>query len=217
MGLTFNYELRLPASVPAAEVDEKLRRLRLRAQELGFVAFSEDFEGVVDIPNDGWRHFFNVFADVNASAVNEEERQYSGDLSTARGFLAYPGKGTEVTPFAFLLREFDDDGSREWHWMSHCKTQYASVHSEQHFLDCHLRLVDMMEYAIQLGIDVTVFDEGQYWETRDRALLLRELDKMNRLCARLAGSFHDALGPGKIEASIFEHPEFEHLEGGERA
>jgi hypothetical protein len=214
MGLTFHYEFRLPASVQAVEVDDLLQRLKLRAKQLGFVAFSEDFEGVVDIPNDGWRHFFNVCADVNASTTDDDERQYSGNLSTARGFLAYPGQGTEVTPFAFMLREFDDDGSREWHWMGHCKTQYASVHGEQHFLDCHLRLVDMMEHAIQLGIDVTVYDEGQYWETRDRALLLRELDTMNRLCARVAGSFHDALGPEKIEASIFEHPEFEHLEGG---
>jgi hypothetical protein len=86
------------------------------------------------------------------------------------------------------------------------------VHGEQHFLDCHLRMVDMMEYAIQSGIDVTVWDEGQYWETRDRNVLLAELEKMNRLIAGIAGRVHDS--SLSIEAPIFEHPDFERLEGG---
>lgn len=214
MGLTFNYELRLPSSFTGDHVSVVLQRLKSRAKRLQFVAISETYEGVDDAPADIWRHAFNVFAGVNASQVDPDERKFSGDLSTARGFLAHPGKGSEPASFGFLLREFHDDSSHEWFWQGMCKTQYASILGEKHFIDCHLRLVDMMEYAIQLGIDVTVWDEGHYWETRDHNRLLTEVDKMNRLVARVAGRFHDAIGGvAPVHSPIFEHPEFERLEG----
>jgi hypothetical protein len=62
------------------------------------------------------------------------------------------------------------------------------------------------------GINVTVWDEGQYWETRDQSVLLAELDKMNRLVAGVAGRFYDSTL--SVEAPIFEHRNFERLEGG---
>ena len=212
MGLTFHYEFRLPPSYSSAEIDGVIRQLKDRAQRLRFQEVTTTYEGVVDFLPDDWRQFFNICVDVNSHAIGEEERPYSVDAITARGFLARPGKGTDAAAFGFMLRQFDDDGSREWLWRGFCKTQYASVYGEQHFLDCHLRLVDMMEYAMQCGIDVFVVDEGQYWETRDREVLLAELDKSNRLIAGLAGRLYDS--PLSVEAVIFEHPDFEHLEGG---
>jgi hypothetical protein len=211
MGLTFSYELRLPASTSEEDVNLVIQNLKRRAEQLRFEVISPTYEGVVDFLPDDWRHVFNTFADVNARPVGQDERPYSGEVNSARGFLAMPGKGSEAASFGFMRRTFDDDGSREWFWQGWCKTQYASVHGEQHFLDCHLRLVDMMEYARQSGVDVTIWDEGQYWETRDRSVLLAELEKMNRLTARIAGRLHDASVP--VEAPIFEHPEFERLEG----
>ena len=211
MGLTFNYDLRLPALRTSDEVNEILEKLKRRAEQLRFIHISATYEGVVEFLPDEWRHVFNVFTEVNAEVVRGDERSFVADTSTARGFLASPGKGAESTGFAFMLRTFDADGSREWWWQGYCKTQYASMHGEQHFLDCHLRLVEMMEYATQLGVEVSVLDEGQYWETRDRSVLLAELEKMNRLVAGLAGRLHDT--PLKVEAPIFEHPDFERLEG----
>jgi hypothetical protein len=148
MGLTFSYEFRLPVRYPSEDVNLVLQRLKLRAERLGFVRISPTYEGVVDFLPDDWRRLFNVFAYVNSESIGDDERSYSGDVNTVRGFLAMPGKGAEAASFGFMRRQFDDDGSGEWFWLGCCKTQYASVHGEQHFLDCHLRMVDMMEYAI---------------------------------------------------------------------
>lgn len=211
MGLTFGYELRLPASHSDEDVNVVLQKLKSRAERLRFERVSPHYEGVVDFLPDDWREVFNVFVDVNARPVSKRERRYLGDVNSARGFLAMPGKGSEAASFGFMRRTFKDDGSREWFWQGWCKTQYASVYGEQHFLDCHLRMVDMLDFAVQSGVDVTVWDEGRYWETRDRVVLLAELANMNRLMARLAGRFHDSALA--VEAPIFEHPEFERLEG----
>jgi hypothetical protein len=211
MGLTFSYEFRLPGWYSSAVVNAKIGNLKIRAERLRFSKITPTYDGVIDVPPGDWRELFNVFADVNARPMGDDERPYSGDVNSARGFLAMPGKGAEAASFGFMLRTFDDDGSREWFWQGWCKPQYASVHGEQHFLDCHLRLVAMMEYAIQAGINVSVCDEGQYWETRDINLLLAELAKMNGLTARMAGRLHDA--DVDVHAPIFEHPDFERLEG----
>ena len=211
MGLTFGYELRLPASLSGDEVDAILEKLKRHAERSRFRQVSSTYAGVVDFLPDEWRQVFNVLAEVNAEVLGNDERPYVADLATARGFLASPGKGAETTSFGFMLRTFDDDGSREWFWQGWCKTQYASNHGDEHILRCHLRLVEMMDFAIQSGVEVTVWDEGQYWETRDRDVLLAELDKMNRLMARVAGRLHDA--KHQVESPIFEHPDWERLEG----
>lgn len=211
MGLTFGYELRLPASYSDEDVNVVIQNLKCRAERLRFERVSPHYEGVIDFLPDDWRQLFNIFVDVSARPVSKDERSYSGEVNTARGFLAMPGKGSEAASFGFMLRTFDDDGSRQWFWQGWCKTQYASAFGQQHFLDCHLRLVGMMEYALQSGVDVTVWDEGRYWETRDRDVLLNELERMNRLTARIAGRFYDS--GVAVEAPIFEHPEFERLEG----
>ena len=34
-----------------------------------------------------------------------------------------------------------------WHWHYCCKTQYASVVSDEHLLRCHLMLIDLLDSA----------------------------------------------------------------------
>ena len=96
----------------------------------------------------------------------------------------------------------------------YCKTQYASVVSDDHLITCHTALVALLDHAIALGVDVEVLDETGYWESRDSAVLVESVHKMNQLVAKLAGGLSDAMD-GRVEASIFEHPRFEHLEMGE--
>jgi hypothetical protein len=72
-----------------------------------------------------------------------------------------------------------------------------------------------LDRAIDLGIDVVVHDETGYWETRDETRLLAEVHRMNGIVARFAGAFSDKLSSDSIQAPIFEHPRFEHLEMGE--
>jgi hypothetical protein len=125
------------------------------------------------------------------------------------------GEGCEPALFGFVRRR---DRARkadpgEWFWHNACKTQFASAEGEEHFVECHTRLVAILDHAVALGIEVTVIDEGDYWESRDTAVLLRELRKMNHLLAKVAGSISDA--GHKVESPIFEYPNFEHLEMGE--
>jgi hypothetical protein len=48
------------------------------------------------------------------------------------------------------------------------------------------------------------------------SVLLREVHSMNRIVAAFAGRLSDVLGgEHRLEAPIFAHPNFEHLEMGE--
>ena len=57
------------------------------------------------------------------------------------------------------------------------------------------------------------WDEGEYWETRDDDVLLKALRRSSQALAALAGKLRDE--GLEVEAPIFEHPRFEHLEMGE--
>lgn len=144
------------------------------------------------------------------------EDRLTGDASSARGFLAHPGAGSEPATFG-LLRRADGDGvPREWFWYCACKTQYAAVQGDDHLVACHTSLVALLDHAIALGIDVIVRDETHYWETRSAERLIEEVRAMNRIIASFAGALSDAMGPAHaVQAPIFEHPRFERLEMGE--
>lgn len=68
----------------------------------------------------------------------------------------------------------------------------------------------------QVGVKVVVRDETHYWETRDEARLIAEVNAMNRVVARIAGQLGDlkAVPDGQFRAPIFQHPRFERLEMG---
>jgi len=136
------------------------------------------------------------------------------------GFAVHPGRYCEGATFGLAwVPPEDEDGNRlhnepyVWHWHAGCKTQYASVVSDEYLIHCHKTLVALLEEAIRLGFDVTVRDETHYWETRDTNVLLAEVREMNRIVARIAGALHDVVGErARAEGAIFEHPEFEVLE-----
>jgi hypothetical protein len=132
----------------------------------------------------------------------------------------HPGRGSESALFGLvrpLAREPADDAERadeasNWFWHFCCKTQYASIVSDEHLAKCHLAVVETLEEADRLGFEVTVRDETHYWETRSTDHLVSEVRNMNRLVARFAGKLHDAAPDVAVEAAIFEHPDFERLE-----
>jgi hypothetical protein len=139
----------------------------------------------------------------------------------AAAFLMHPGRGSEAAIFG-LVRPFlsESDATAEraeeasnWFWHYCCKTQYASVVSDEHLVRCHLAVVQTLEEAERLGFGITVRDETHYWETRSTDRLIAEVANMNRIVARFAGAFHDATSPSvRAEGAIFEHPDFERLE-----
>ena len=216
MGLHLNYELRLPAATSASRVSELLDALHSFATTLPFERMTPVATLTADgMPAPGARwtsgHWLAFIVLLIAEPIDEEVRPYTPEPLTAQGFLVNPGEGSETATFGFVRRHDVTGAPHEWYWQAFCKTQYASVVSNEHLVRCHTSLVALLDRAIQLGIDVDVHDETFYWETRD---LIDEVQKMNGLVAALAGRIADA--GHRVEAPIFEHREFEHLEMEQR-
>lgn len=142
------------------------------------------------------------------------------DRLAAAAFLMHPGRESESALFGLVrpslcnstgVADRTGDASN-WFWHYCCKTQYASIVSDDHLVRCHLAVVATLEEAQRLGFGVTVRDETHYWETRSTDRLVSEVRNMNRLVARVAGALHDAAPDLHAEAAIFEHPDFERLE-----
>lgn len=227
MGLHLCYELALPRETTATAVAERVRLLYEAAGRLPFakvsalvrVADSEAL-GKVNIFDCSLEDFFRLGACGRLDARDELTGKRADRLPDGVGFAVHPGQYCEGATFGLAwVPPEDDEGDRlhgepyVWHWHACCKTQYASVVSDEHLIHCHTTLVALLEDAIRLGFRVTVRDETHYWEARDTNVLLAEVREMNRIVARIAGAMHDAVGErARTEGAIFDHPEFEVLE-----
>ncbi|HJQ66339.1 MAG TPA: hypothetical protein VJ816_08180 [Gemmatimonadales bacterium] len=215
MGLHLNYELRLPGYATPGEVTALLERAHAFAHELPFERVTE-FHRPEPGPRDSRAGGLRFLASVIDKVAAEEDLDLVSDLDSVRGFTVWPGRGCETAAFA-LMKRADRSGARaEWFWHTCCKTQYASVISEEHLVACHTGLVSLLDYAIKLGVGVIVRDETCFWETRDEQRLITEVRRMNRIVAAIAGRLADIgfPGTGELRAPIFAHPRFERLEVG---
>lgn len=136
----------------------------------------------------------------------------------AIGFAVAPGRGSE--PAAFGLATVRPPGTAGWSWHWCCKTQYASLHGDEHLVRCHTALVAVLDAARELGLEVAVRDETGYWESRSSRELLARVAERNRIVARFAGAFVDhsrdaGVDSRRVQGPIFEHPDFERFESGE--
>jgi hypothetical protein len=144
---------------------------------------------------------------------------------TLVGFTCLPGSGCEqinlfvgTYPASFLVEcEGDQHGypsgkrrlmldSRRWVGSAFCKTQYASQPEEggiTNFLRCHLLVIAVLEAARDLGFQVEVRDEGNYWEQRSIPELVGEIGNWNMFILgigkRLQGMFD-----GQVQTAIDE-------------
>ena len=227
MGLHLCYELALPRETAATAVVERVRLLHEAAARLPFAKVSAlvrvtDGEalGDVNLFDCSLEDFFRLCTRSCLDPVDAQTGRRVNRLPDAVGFAVHPGQYCEAATFGLAwVPPEDEDGNRlhrepyVWHWHAVCKTQYASVVSDEHLIHCHTTLVALLEAAIRFGFDVTVRDETHYWETRDTNVLLAEVREMNRIVARIAGALHDAVGErARAEGAIFKHPEFEVLE-----
>ena len=213
-----------------------LSRLREHASTLPFAALSELVRldaSILDGPSLIHGLAYNRLADVvdflGRTARNQLYRERLGVSddeytridappglpATAIGFAVAPGAGCE--PAAFVLARLDDRESSRWHWWCCCKTQYASVHGDDHLVRCHTSVIALLDAAQKLGLECDVRDEAGYYESRDTRQLLERVEEMNRIAARFAGAFSDAVESAggearQVQGEIFRHPEFERLE-----
>ena len=230
MGLHICYDLRLPGDTTDEDAVRLLEGLRVHALTLGVASttpVSRLTGGDVSLDHDRWERWSVPWLLHVVSRGIREERDGAAlpmdepDRLAVAGFLMHPGEGSEAAAFGVVrpcLAEPPANAERtdewqNWFWHSCCKTQYASTVSDEHLLHCHRSVVRMLEEAQRIGFGVTVRDETHYWETRSTERLLLEVRNMNRVVARIAGAFHDAVSPQqRVEGAIFEHPDFERLE-----
>jgi len=227
MGLRICYELALPRDAPAIAVTERVRLLHEAATRLPFAEVTAllrlaegDALGDVNVFNCSLEDFFRLGAHHRLHRNDAHTGNPVDRLPDVVGFAVHPGRYCEGATFGLAWVPPEDEEGDPLHgepyvrhWHACCKTQYASVVSDEHLIHCHTTLVALLEEAIRLGFDVTVRDETHYWETRDTNVLLAEVREMNRIVAQFAGALHDAVGErARTEGAIFDHPEFEELE-----
>ena len=231
MGLTLNFQLRLPGELSKAAVLGVLGQLRERATTLGFaqvspiftVAPGEDFFASLEKPVP----FELLFRHMVPCLTRAWETDTRGNAEWTQlattdvlGFVIDPGDGCDHAIFGFGAAMSHGTADRaetaqppgDWFWDGFCRTQYASTNGDEHFLRCHLSLVALLDSAIKLGIRVEVSDDGGYWETRSTEHLLAKLRTNNVLMAKIAAKMREALpDPDDLEAPIFDHPDYEAL------
>jgi len=218
MGLHINYWLQLPGDTTENDALARLEQLRIRAEAIApervtpLVRLTGE-EVAVDLDSlePCTLERFLVVAAENVVPNRDVAAAFGSEpysLAVA-AFVMNPGEGSESAFFG-LVRSHSGG---PWRWEHYCKTQYASIVSDEHLVQCHLAVVRVLEAAKELGFAVEVLDETHYWETRSTDRLIAEVHRMNQIVARVAGAFSDAAASAHdIKAEIFAHPEFEHLE-----
>lgn len=217
MGLTIHYKLHLPGPVSKARTEALVRAVHRRAAALlrrrGLAVVGPVHPAD---PENPW----------NCGLVMEHrgEDVIGHDVPPECGwiFAVHPGRGCETAEFGLCFhpatikvgRRTLRTGCAGWGYSGFCKTQYASLHGEAHFLKCHRAVIDLLLLWEKLGAKVTIKDEGDYWPGRNEAKLLAEVGQMNQLVAAFDGALKDAADDGgpRVESPIFQHGQFELLE-----
>lgn len=178
MGLTIHYTLTLKRGTTERWFKHLLRRTRRLALKIGCPKVGPVLDSVeIDL---GAPEFFKT--------ASGDERRLNGGPGT-RGWLleVWPGEGCETALFGTLRhrlvlppRKGRPRGETryakrtKWELSEHCKTCYAARHGAEHFIECHLRVIRLLDYWREAGVKVEVHDETGYWKTRDLKPLVLE-------------------------------------------
>ncbi len=129
----------------------------------------------------GWatNPFANPQATLSRSSL-EREWQYTG-----------PTQGVVITPHELcepFCVEFDGDGVAQ----DYVKTQFAGV-------DTHIGVVEVLRELQPLFESLDVVDEGEYWDSGDRAHLTRLVESCDAQLAQHIRSNPRARGPLRLD------------------
>lgn len=195
MGLTIHYRLRSAAPSPD-QARQVVHQLRSRALDLPF----ESVEDIVELTGDdcnfhqleqdhphGW---LLIQAQAHVSDPWEPARHYSIVPLHIVAFTCQPGPGCEPAnvglcryPEVIELGGRNgqhhcrmETGLHDWSWASFCKTGHAQGRRHggaANFRRCHLAVLDLLQYAQQIGILHAVHDEAGLWESRQAVAPMR--------------------------------------------
>ena len=217
MGLTVHYKLQLPANLTAPAAEQLVRAAHRRAAAL---VRQRGLDKITRVRAANPDHPFSC-----QFVLEKRGKETCGhDVKPDCGwmFSVLPGPGCESAEFGLCRypatikvgRRTLRTGCGGWGYAGSCKTQYASLHGAENFLNCHQAVIELALLWKETGATVKITDEGDYWPGRNEAALRKSLDQLNRLVAAIAGALKDAADEGgpSVESPIFQHGQFELLE-----
>jgi hypothetical protein len=227
MGLTIHWSTCAPPTATLTEVTAALAAWREACLDLPFVEVTdlthsagEQLARRLKDPADPERWFLiQGCRHMPADPADEDSRYVSIDPVELIGFTAFPGESCEpmnclLALYPAVLRVDGRErptGLEGWQGRGFAQTQYASVRGAEYFLQCHLTIIAALDAAQRLGLLQSVMDEGDYWDERDAAKLLRTVGRWNAMMAAFVSAMEEATGKS-LPAPIKEHPHFERLE-----
>jgi len=194
MGLTINYTIIAKTSQQAIDGLEKLRQkcLDLPFEEVGQVEHKVITQDDID--------FFDELQRQCICPNNSKENLHQRDLlikqrgldtwtmiksdgvpSEVISLSLWPGEGCESSDITFYQK------GEIFEAHEFCKTQYA-----EHFVRCHTLVCAMLDIVKEIGFDLEVNDEGEFYETRDLKVLAKNLGDYNALVESIGGMLKDA-------------------------
>ncbi len=184
MGLTIHYTLTATRKLDEKEVRQRVQQTARLAWRIGCEYVGKVLPSAASDP-----HAPACFD----SRADNERRMFGG--SRTRGWLVeiLPGAGCETITLG-LCQQYRlvtrDPKGRQKHWWpvyqpdgwmfnAFCKTYYVAEHGLEHFVQCHERIIHLLDLWCRADVSVRVHDEGGFWKNRDRKLLAAQIGDIN--------------------------------------
>jgi len=189
MGLTIHYGFAFDG--PKAVLERKLNAIR--QEILGLPVSAVGLVRSVVATESGDRDEFELAKMMKISDDFPSDRSlYCG---YANGLILRVNVGPGCESFTIILGRLGK--SERWRGGHFTKTQYA-----EEFLKAHLLVVRMLDICKAHGILARVYDEGDFYETRDLKVLARNINESTAFIAALYEGLRKALGEGNVESPI---------------
>jgi len=217
MGLTIHYTVEYRGTVK--QLQQKLEKVRQQCRDLPFEKVGDKVE-TVKIAKDIikiWDWLQNMLSHPNNGQDNLEMRNLIMEKlgvttwqmielgewkeegnkcwkvqkpTTMVSLYLWPGEGCESAELNFQRIR------GKFVCRSFCKTQYA-----EEFVKCHLLVVQLLDILKKEGFDVDVYDEGEYWQTRDMKVLAKNINDYTAMIAGLFGNLKSAAKEQRMVAT----------------
>ena len=179
MGLTIHYTLVGKDTLTDHDVRDRLRRTARLARKIGCARIGRVLRSTESDPDAP--EFFD-------SRAGNERRLCGGPRTDGWLLEIWPGRGCEtfVIGLCRRYRLARAPRNRRKPWLPHyqragwmlkafCKTYYAAEHGREHFVQCHERVVRLLDLWRGAGVRLRVHDEGGFWKARSRRALAAQI------------------------------------------
>lgn len=102
-------------------------------------------------------------------------------------FLTFNAKARLLSPMNILVKDIYDNVSidKELMFTTSTKTQYAGI-------DAHIAIIKLLKYISKKYLEnFKLSDEGNYWETGDEKLLVKQFERYDTALNILTGTLKD--------------------------